>query len=49
MDLRRYSSHTTTALSFVCFSLVWDVMGKAMGMVWGVAKFTALLFSWWKP
>ena len=23
--------------------LVWDVMGKVMGVVWGVANFTALL------
>ena len=39
---------TTTAYSFVCFFifirmlLVWDVMGDVMGVVWGVANFTAL-------
>ncbi len=29
---------------FIRMLLIWDVMGGVMGVVWGVANFTALLF-----
>ncbi len=29
---------------FIHMLLIWDVMGGVMGVVWGVANFTALLY-----
>ena len=39
---KQYNS--ITSLITYSFNLIWDVMGGVMGVVWGVANFTALLF-----
>ena len=35
--------HIVVVFIFIHMLLVWDVIGKVMGVVWGVANFTALL------
>ena len=46
IDLRK----PAFCIIFIRMLLVWDIMGEVMGVVWGVANFTALLFfSWGKP